>query len=114
MRTCFGCDKELKLDYGSEIKASSNYHDATCWTSYGAWCSQAFDGLVGDFLKLEIIICDDCLKSKLHTAYGWENNIEYDTSVDLGELMKIDKLKGKPLRLIKSQKCGKFRKYDKS
>ncbi len=105
-RTCFCCDKELTLDHDTEIKESSNYNDATCWTSGGAWCSKVFDGLMDKFLKLEIVICDECLKKKINTAYGWENiKIFKDEPLDLGL--------GRKVPIIKEQRCGRFGKYEK-
>jgi hypothetical protein len=110
MRTCFCCDKELEQDHGDEPTGTCNYLDATCWRSYGNWTSQAFDGAVEpDFLQLELLICDECLKKKIDTLYGWENIRIMAEPMDLGEISPD--LAGKKMPIIKEQKCGEFKKY---
>ena len=105
-RQCFCCDKELELDYDDEIEASSNYVGATCWTSYGAWCSQVFDGMFDKYLKLELVICDECLKKKIETTYGWKR-------IDImGEPISI-KEGGRKIPVLKKQECGEFERYTK-
>ena len=112
-RECFVCGKILELDRDEQISENSNYLGGTCWTSYGAWCSSVFDGLVDEFLKLEIVICDSCLRKKINTAYGWENITEYkDEPLDLGELFPEMKGKNKKIPIVKNHKLGKFKKYD--
>ena len=68
-RTCFSCGKKLILDCpeSSSDPLTSNWHDATDWTSYGNWCSTKLDCAVSDThpdnCKIaQIIICDECFE----------------------------------------------------
>lgn len=69
-RNCFKCEKPLTgiTEYDS---IENSVHHATCWTTMGNYGSTVFDG--GEFtdLRLEMFICDDCLKACGHLVYQY-------------------------------------------
>jgi hypothetical protein len=72
-RTCFRCDKQLEATYseihGVEDSIYITPDDATVWTSLGNYGSTVFDG--GEFTgrRLELYICDECLKERAGMVY---------------------------------------------
>jgi hypothetical protein len=67
-RTCLVCDKELLADNCGDLsdscKVSAPPDDAIYFESRGNWGSTIFD--MGEFNRdrLEIYVCDECLKKK--------------------------------------------------
>ena len=66
-RECFVCGKIMVEDYPEKEHnpLSSNWHDATDWTSIGNWCSTVLDCAMGGRCKrAHIVICDECFKER--------------------------------------------------
>lgn len=75
-RSCFCCGKQLvgAIDSNIEQEFTSPPDGATTWTTRGNYGSAVFDPgppevQRGRDERLEISICDDCLKTKANLVY---------------------------------------------
>ena len=70
-RNCFCCEKSLKSDSDSFQSPPLN---ATAWETNGNYGSKLFDPIYDD--RLEIYICDECLRKKAKFAYFFKVKIK--------------------------------------
>lgn len=74
-RNCFCCEKSLKSDSDSFQSPPLN---ATAWETNGNYGSKLFDPIYDD--RLEIYICDECLRKKAKFAYFFKVKIKKEYS----------------------------------
>jgi len=72
-RNCFCCEKSIGHAGPTDGKDSISNppDDATYWQTLGNYGSTVFDG--GEFTgeRLEMFVCDSCLKEKAHLVYHY-------------------------------------------
>lgn len=61
---CFKCDRPLELDPGTGYDSIGMLFDGTIWQSYGNYGSTLFDSVSENEGKLEMYVCDECMKAK--------------------------------------------------
>lgn len=101
-RNCFCCEKSLKSDSDSFQSVPLN---ATAWETNGNYGSSIFDPMGDD--RLEIYICDDCLRKKSKFAYFFKvkTKKEYtDVSKFNLRLKEDDKARKKFNQMIEKNK----------
>lgn len=70
-RNCFCCEKSIKSDSDSFQSTPLN---ATTWETNGNYSSNMFDPIYDD--RLQIYICDECLRKKAKFAYFYKTKIK--------------------------------------
>lgn len=102
-RNCFCCEKSLKSDSDCFQSPPLN---ATAWETKGNYGSKLFDPIHDD--RLEIYICDECLRKKAKLAYFFKVKIkkEYTDVKKFNLKIKKDDIAKKKLNEIFKKKNG--------